>query len=527
MTWLRTSGPRLFLAFVLSFALWAYVSFNENPDTSTSFDSMPVVVQNLPDGLVIVDQNGVPRPDQTHLAPVSVVVKTDQKTLRGLRQSDLRAFADLSGLPPGESQVEVNIEPAATDVRLSSFSSILVDPEFQSVRLDVWITRTIPLTINVQGNLPFSFERGEPEARVNGTAINRVEVRGPQNQAKRVSHASTVANIEQLRASYISLQQLVAVDRSSEPVAGVELKPSLVNVRVPIRSVVGLKRVPVLGMIEGSPAPGYVVKNIQSDPPLVNISGSSGRLDTIEKIETEPIAIEGATTTLTREVELAFPPGISSDLNENTHVLVTIQIEPLERPFHLRLPFPVEVTAVPPGIEAQVTPRVLPIALVGSAQALARLDTTTLVATVSANGFGPGLYDLTPRLSLPEGIRVAGEVPSVQVALGVSLTPSPTPTIPLSPTTAPLPTPPLSPTTPLSPTESLSPTPMPMPDPTAPLSSTISLSPDPGTLSDAPDSPGEPVPSPSPSPSPLLPDPPDELPAPVPPPDQPGGTGEE
>ncbi|NJN67201.1 MAG: hypothetical protein HC884_11080 [Chloroflexaceae bacterium] len=453
MIWLRTSGPRLLLAFVLSFALWAYVSFNENPDTSTSFDSLPVVVQNLPDTLVIVDQNGVPRPDQTHLAPVSVVVKTDQETLRGLRQSDLRAFADLRGLPAGESQARVNIEPATTDVRLSSFSSILVDPAFQSVRLDVWVTRTIPLTISVQGNLPFSFEREEPEARVNGTVVNRVEVHGPQNQVERVSHASAIANVEQLRASYISLQQLVAVDRNNEPVDGVELKPALVNVRVPIRSVVGLKRVPVLGMVEGVPAPGYVVGNITSEPPLINVSGSSGRLDTIEKIETEPIPIQGATTTLTRQVELAFPPGISSDLNENTHVVVTIQVEPLERPFQLQLPFMVQVTEVPPGIEARVVPQVLPIFLAGSAQALAQLDPATLVATISANGFGPGLYDLTPRLALPEGIRIAGEVPSVQVALSVALTPTPVPTeVPVLPE-VPVPTVLPAPTAILSPTE--------------------------------------------------------------------------
>ena len=61
MTWLRTTGLRLLLSIGLGFALWVFVSFTQNPDQSTSFDSVPVDIEGLEPSLVVVDQQGLPR----------------------------------------------------------------------------------------------------------------------------------------------------------------------------------------------------------------------------------------------------------------------------------------------------------------------------------------------------------------------------------------------------------------------------------------------------------------------------------
>lgn len=464
MTWLRTSGLRLFFAFVLSFALWLYVSYSENPDQSTSFEGMPVSVQNLPDGLVIVDQDGIPRTDQSVLSQVSVVVKTDQETLRGLRQKHLRAFVDLINLPPGENQVKVSIEPTTSDVRLSSFSLISPEPEYLSVRLDEWVSKTIPLTIEVKGNLPFSFERGEAVATVDGEEIQEVQVEGPQEQVSRVTGASAVANIEQLRASYASLLQLAALDANNDVVHGVEINPPVVNVRVPIRSVVGLKRVPVLGVLEGTPAEGFVVQRVQCDPPLINITGSSGRLDYIDNVETQPVPIDGATTSLTSQVSLDFPRGVSSSSNEDSQVVVKVDIVPLVRPFQVELPFAVEVTGVGEQFQVEYNPRFLSVLLQGAAGALALVNSSHLVATVDASGLGSGLYDLSPQFMLPDGVRVVGEIPAVNVALRLVPTPSAIPPSP-SPSLPPQPGGVITPTTSPSPV-------VPMPGATRPVTTT-------------------------------------------------------
>lgn len=439
--WIRTSGLRFLSALVLSFALWIYVSYSENPDQSTSFEGVPVYVQNLPENLIIVDQDGMPRTDQSLLSSVSLFVKTDQETLRGLRQRQLRAFVDLSNLPPGENQVKVGIESTTSEVRLSSFSVIKPEPEYLSVRLDERVQQTIPLSIEVQGNLPFSFERGPAEATVDGKPVQHVTISGPRERVERVTRAKAVANIDQLRASYASTLQLTAVDRNGDAVRGVEITPATVSVRVPIRSVVGLKRVPVLGMISGTPADGYIVRRITCTPPLVNITGSSGRLDHIDNIETFPIAIDGASTSLTRSVELNFPAGVLGSTSDDGQVVVTVEIVPLVRPFQIRLPFSVEVRGGNYPIDYR--PKVLLLTLQGASTALAQITPTTLVATVEGGDLLPGHYERLPRLTLPEGVQAVGEIPLIELTVFplsplFTLTPEVVP-LPLTPEVVPSP----------------------------------------------------------------------------------------
>ncbi len=455
MTWLRTSGPSLLLSISLSFALWAFVSFTVNPETSTSFEGMPVYVQDLASNLTIVDQNGLSRPDQTVLSQVDVHVKTDQATLSGLKQQHLRAFVDVDNLSPGDHQIKVHVEPNRSDLRMSNFSSIQLAPEFLSVRLEQIITRTVPLTIEVEGNLPFSFEQsGPPEASVNNRTIQHIVVEGPQSRVEHVDSARAIANIEQLRASYVSSLQLTAYDANEDPVEGVALDPPIVKVRVPIRSVVGLKRVPILGTIVGEPASGYMVSDIQSDPPLINITGSSRRLDDIDQIETTPVDITNATTVITHQANLILPPGVSRHFSEESQVLISVYIEAIPRPFQVELPFAIDVIGASTGLIVYANPPLLHIPLSGFVSSLAKINISLLNATVNVSGLGPGSHTLTPQLSLPDEITVVGDIPTVEVTLYFPDTPTPMPTATLwpTPTASPFSTPTTTFTVPTSPT---------------------------------------------------------------------------
>ncbi len=424
MTWIRTAASRIVFALVLSFGLWVYVSFSENPDRSTSFEGLPVEVVGLDPGLVIVDPNGLPRQDQDNLSPVDVEVTTDQSSLSRLRPQDLRAFVSLDELAPGDHQVPVQVDARVSSLRASNFAT---SPENLSVRLEERIIRTVPITIEVQGSLPFSFERGEPEVSLNGQEVDSVTVTGPRSRVERVIGAFAVADINQLRGNYVSALDLVPRDANADPLAGVSLDPPTVRVSIPIRSVVGLKRVPVLGQLEGWPAAGYVIASISSEPSLVNISGRSVVLDTIEFAETAPVDVTGATTTITERVSLLLPPGVSPDM-EPPEVVVQVEVERLSRPFEVRLPFSVTVQGATDDLLVQVEPRFISVPVAGMANRLTQLDSATLESTVDVRGFDPGTYTLQPQVTLPEGVRLAGAVPSVEVTLSEPPTATPLPT---------------------------------------------------------------------------------------------------
>lgn len=468
MTWIRTSGLRLLLALGLSFALWTFVSFSENPDRTSDPFNVPVNVTELSPGLVIVDQDSLPR---TEFPTVSVTVEADANTLSRLRPADLRAFIDLGNLGPGEHIVPIEVETVRPVNRRLRFASI--EPATITMRLEQQVARNVPVRVEVEGNPPFSFERGNPEITVNGRSIEEVEAVGPQSLVEQVVIAGAVADIDQLSANYSSPLQLQPRDANGQPVPGIELDPATVTVEIPIESVVGLKRVPVIGTVAGVPAPGYVVSDIRSDPPLINLTGSSGPLEAVEQVETEPVDIGGATSTVTREVNLIIPPGTLRQAGEPAQAIVTIQIERLDRSFQVRLPFPVEVTGIEPGLIATPSVSVVTVDLSGNTDVLAQLDPSTLAATIDVSGLGPGMYALVPQIILPETVSNAltvGEIPEVTVTLRLPPQPTQAPTA----TRAPIPTETV-PATPTSDVPSTEEAPADDLTPTAPITGTVPI----------------------------------------------------
>ncbi len=429
MTWLRQVGMQLILSFVLALILWIFVTVTVNPDSSTTFNDVPVDVRGLTPGLVIVNTSGVPRAADAELDTADVVVESDQDTLRDIDASVLDSFVDLAGLNAGTHTVDVTVQPDRSNVRVIS-----VSPSSLPVRLEEIITRTVPITVEILGDLPISYEREAPEISVAGDSeAQEVQVSGPASQVNQVELAAASVNIEQVRATYSATLDLDPLNSDGDIVPGVTLEPAQANVRIEVRSVVGLKRVPVLGNVIGSPALGYVVTNIQSNPSLITLVGSSSRLNAINHVETEPIDINGATSTITREVDLRFRT-VQPQEGEPETAIVTVQIASLDQPFQTQLSVQVEVEGLNSNLRADVIPPAVLVSVEGTTNAFAQLQPATLIARVDVSDLDPGVYTLSPVIDLPDPLTVTN-VPEVTVRIFSPTTP--TPTLTRTPTPAP------------------------------------------------------------------------------------------
>ncbi|HNP86513.1 MAG TPA: CdaR family protein, partial [Kouleothrix sp.] len=301
MSWLRSTGLRLALALGLAFALWVFVSYTQNPDRNTSYDSVPVDVVGRAPNLVLVDQDGLPR---ASLPSVDVTVEADTETLKNVQQSSIRALVDLSGLGPGEHQVLVDVETTRSDLKRLTFST---SPSFLPIRLEQEITRTVPLTVELNGTVPFSFEAGTARLSSHNQAITSVQIRGPQSRVERVAIALVTADIDRLTANYISPRPVLVLTSNRQPVTGVTVEPATIDVLVPIVSSAGIKRVPVVPQLVGQPASGYIVTSISVEPQFVRLTGSSGPLELVQSITTEGVDITGASQNVQRTAAIRPP----------------------------------------------------------------------------------------------------------------------------------------------------------------------------------------------------------------------------
>lgn len=411
MTSVRAAVLRVFMALLLAFALWTFVSYTQNPDVTSSFEGVPVELEGMAPGMLVVDSDGQPR---TGRATVALTVDADEDTLRNLTVSDLRAFVDMTGRGPGEHSVPVNIVPTRPGLQRARFSAA---PDFLQIRLDQEITRTVPLSIELSGSVPFGFESGLPEAVVGGQSVETVTVRGPQGRVARVVRAQISADIDRLTANYNSPRTPEAVGEDGQVVSGVTIDPPIVNLEVPIVSSVGVKRVPVMPVLAGQPASGFIVSGVAVEPQLVTLTGSSGPLDAVERALTEALDVGEASQTFTRTVAIEEPLNTRLGFGEPTTAVVTVQIAPIARPFQVALPVPVQVVDIPPDLLVSLSPQVLQVTISGSSSQLAALQPGALVALVSARGLGEGTYSLAPTVQLPAGLRLTETPPVVTLTL--------------------------------------------------------------------------------------------------------------
>ncbi|NJL03506.1 MAG: hypothetical protein HC911_01045 [Chloroflexaceae bacterium] len=482
MSWLRRNGVRLLVSLAFSFVLWLFVTLTTNPLVSTEFENVPVVVRGLGANLVIVSQDGIPRQDQERITEVDILIETDRSSLAAVRPDDFQATVDLTERGEGVHLMPIELSTNARNIRILS-----TNPSDISLRLAELITRTVPITIDVVGNLPFSFERDNPIVRSNGQIITEAVVYGPRNLVQSVVRTSAQVNIEQIRATFISTLALQPYDNNGDRIEGITVTPDQVSVEITVRSVVGLKRVPVLANVAGIPAPGHIITRIQNDPALIDLVGSSSQLNTIDHVDTAPVDISGATATVSVSVPIRFR-GAQPSNPEQTTALVVIEIRPLDQAFQAQLPVAINIVGVGPGLLLDYSPQTVLTTFSAAAVDFLQFQTDFLTATVDVSGLGAGSYALAPQLPLPPEIQLVQPLPPVQVTLRLPATPTP---LPATPTPPPPPTE-LPPATVVPPPADGGNLPDPPATPTIPPDVIIPTPPPPPTIPELPTLPAEP-----------------------------------
>ena len=89
--------------------------------------------------------------------------------------------------------------------------------------------------------------------------------------------------------------------------------------------------------LQGQPAPGFVIGRVLPNPARLTLQGPESRLDAVTRIETAPISVEGATSTIDAEVEPRLP---GPSLRFLTTSPISVQVEILPQPTPTPTPTP-------------------------------------------------------------------------------------------------------------------------------------------------------------------------------------------
>ena len=217
--------------------------------------------------------------------------------------------------------------------------------------------------------------------------------------------------------------RLRAIDADGNRVADIELEPQTASVSISVTRRDDVKRVSVRPDVRLETLPqGFSIKSVSNDPSLLFISGAPEQLESVSDVlYTEPISLAAPEEDFVTSVPVRLPMdnlfvmGGDSNITVSIEILADIdsrQIDNIEVG-HIGLAGDYTVSIVPTIISAIVTG---PVVLVDA------LTVDDIQVIVDLEGYAPGVYDLSPEISIMRGELSVENVSLSPAELNVEIT---------------------------------------------------------------------------------------------------------
>lgn len=383
--------PRLGISLLLALLLWGWVTTQRDPTEAREFSSVPIIVPTLPEPFQIAGDLGA----------VSLTIEGPRSSIDSITRADLRPTLDLTEVSgPGSYTVPITV-PLPAPVRIDQ-----IDPQRLAIVVDETASRTIPLTVQVVPPEDASRRPGavRPE-------YSEVTVSGPRRLVDEVAQVVLPIEIGERANDFTGQFTPAALDAEGQPIPEVDIRPRRIIADVEV--VARGRNVPVLIQTIGNPAPGYEAVDRVVTPPTVLLDGPDALLDDIVSVVTEPVSVEGAMAPVSARVGLAgLPEGVNVVEPADGQVSVVVQVRQRGVTQTLNNQ-PVTVTDVGAGLAAQVRPAEIAVVIFAGEDTLTTLRAGSVRASVSADGLGPGSYQLPLSVSVPAGVQWIRTEPDV------------------------------------------------------------------------------------------------------------------
>jgi YbbR domain-containing protein len=162
--------------------------------------------------------------------------------------------------------------------------------------------------------------------------------------------------------------------------------------------------------VEGSPAAGYEVVRIVSDPATVEIVGPESSLRGLDEAMTEPISIAGATQPMREVVTIGVAdPAVRLRTAQTAEVSVFIVSGSATKTLGN---VAVQLRNLDGALRGRLTPAAVAVTIKGTAGALATASSDEIEAYVDAAGLTTGDHDVEVHTRIAQGMTIENVSPS-------------------------------------------------------------------------------------------------------------------
>ena len=402
--------PTLLLAFAMAVAIWIIAVTANDPIEAMDYPNpVPVAVVGLDSHLLIT--NNIPASITLKLsAPHSVW--TDLTS----RDQPIHAVIDLSGLGVGSHTVPIQIQVAVKPVRVLPFS-----PNQVEVNLEELVTREFVIQLNTSGIPAVGFKVQTPVLDPSSVTIS-----GPKSIMSTIQKVQGTLSLQAVRENIATTLNLMALDADGHTVSGVDFSPAQVHVSAEVVPLNGYRNVAVKVVWSGTPASGYQLTSITTNPPAVTVFSQDARLvDSLPGyIETVPLDLKNIKDSFSNLLNLNIPLGIT--VLDQSSVEVSVGVQPINGNLTLNN-IPVSFTGLASGLSAAVSPDTVTVILSGPLAILNTVSIQDVRVIIDLTGVSTGSYQKVPQVLIANtSLSLVSVVPeSLGINVTVAVTPAP------------------------------------------------------------------------------------------------------
>lgn len=334
----------------------------------------------------------------------------------GLRidAGSFKATVDLANVDPKLGHVTLRVNVTALDDRVQVLD---VQPSQITVQLDRVTSRSVPVKAVIVGAVPSGLELGTPILDQQTATVT-----GPAGVISKVTEVDARVPIDPSGIDVDRTVDLIAVDATGAQLTPVDIAPSSVHLRIPVFTDRRTRTLPVSAVVTGTPAAGFEIESVTTDPVVVQVQGDANDLAGLQLADTTAVSVSGASADVVVNVPLALPNGVQALGDGTVQVTVKLRAVTAARTFDAGL---VLVGASPDRVYSLSTSHVL-VTIGGSATDLDRLGSVSLVLTLDVAGLDVGSHKVVPTANLTTGLTLLSVSPSPVIVTIANPAPSPT-----------------------------------------------------------------------------------------------------
>lgn len=309
---IRQNWKYKLLALMVALILWGHVNSERNPQSQRTF-TVPVRTVNLTRGYVV----------QLDTSKVSVKVEGLKSAVDAISKDDLDARVDMGGLKREKKVIDTSLPiqvrlPRAMENNLIGTAT----PKRVRAQIEAIEARKMPVEVNFTSEPPLGFSYINPLL-----TPDTVTVSGKYTLLAKVSKAILTLSNDPASSPTEDYYDVLAVDAGGNVVAGVSVKPAKIKTKLEMIEVPATKAVIVSPIFSGQPKFPLRVLKYTVSPSSVTLEGKSRVLGGVSVIPTEKVSLEGADSTVTREVMLHVPSGARALGAKTAKVTIYIGID--------------------------------------------------------------------------------------------------------------------------------------------------------------------------------------------------------